>query len=118
MQVVRKKLVNSARVSSLRLPLPSRSLRRVQVAGGEVAFVGIDIAGEAARDRPDGAGVERVQQRRVRHQPRDAAVAVEERVNPGKAVMRGGGRNDGLGLAELAVDLFEALAGSAARRRR
>ena len=44
----------------------------------------------------------------MRHQPGDAAVAVEERVNPQQAVMRGGGRNDGVRLAELAVDLFEA----------
>ncbi len=30
-----------------------------QVAGGKVAFVGIDIAGEASGDRPYGAGIER-----------------------------------------------------------
>ncbi len=109
MQVVRKKRVNSARVSSLRLPAAVEIVAPWQVAGGEVALVGIDVAGEAARDRPDGAGIERFQQRGVRHQPRDAAVAVEERVNPGEAVMCRRRRKDRLGLAELAVDLFEAL---------
>ena len=64
------------------------------------------------------AGVERVEQRRVRHQPRDAAVAVEERVNPQQAVMRRGGRDDGVGLAELAVDLFEAFQEARHRARR
>ena len=63
-----------------------------EVAGSEVAFVGLDVAGEAARDRPDASGVERVEQRRMRHQSRHAAVAVEERVNPQQAVMRGRGR--------------------------
>ena len=80
-----------------------------QVAGGKVAFIGIDIAGEAAGDRPDAARVERFQQRGVRHQPRDTAVAIEERVNPGEAVVCRRRRDDSLGLAELAVDLFKAL---------
>ena len=53
-----------------------------EIAGGEVGFVGLDIAGETARNRPDACGVEGVEQRRMRHQPGDAAVAVEERVNP------------------------------------
>ena len=52
----------------------------------------------------------------MRHQPGDAAVAVKKRVNPQQAMMRGSGRNDGVGLAELAVDLFEAF--QEARQRR
>jgi hypothetical protein len=36
------------------------------VAGGEVGFVGVDIAREAARDRPDRACVERIQKNRMR----------------------------------------------------
>ena len=43
----------------------------------------------------------------MRHQPGDAAVAIEERVNPQQAVMRRGGRYDGVRLAEPAIDLFE-----------
>ena len=54
----------------------------------------------------------------MRHQPGDAAVAVEERVNPQQAVMRRRRRNDGLGLAELAVDLFEAFQEARQRARR
>jgi hypothetical protein len=44
----------------------------------------------------------------MRHQPRDAAVAVEERVYPREAVMRGGSGKDRLGLAEPAVHLLKA----------
>ncbi len=44
----------------------------------------------------------------MRHQPRDAAVAVEERVNPQQAVMRGGGGEDCVGLAGMRVDALEA----------
>ena len=78
------------------------------VAGGKVAFVRRDVARQAARDRPNRAGIERVEQCGVRHQPRDAAVAVEERVYPRQSVMRGRGRKNGLGLAEAAIDLLEA----------
>src|SRR5882762_9897237 len=45
----------------------------------------------------------------MRLQPYNAAIAVEKRVNPGEAVMRGRGCENGLGLAEFAVNLFEAL---------
>jgi hypothetical protein len=41
----------------------------------------------------------------MRRQPCDAAIAVEERVNPRQPVMRR--RQDGLGLAQPAVDFFE-----------
>ncbi len=80
--VVRKNRVNSARLSSLRLPRPSRSLRRGRSQAARWRLVSIDIAGEAAGDRPDGPRIERLQQRRVRNQPSDAAIAVEKRVNP------------------------------------
>ena len=60
-----------------------------QVAGGEVSLVGIDIAREAARDRPDRAGVEGIEERGVRDEARDAAITIEERVNPREAMMRG-----------------------------
>src|ERR1700730_1146994 len=43
----------------------------------------------------------------MRHQPRDAAVAVEERMYPREAVMRGRGGKDRLGLTEPAVRLLE-----------
>ena len=78
-----------------------------QIAVGEQALVGRNIAGKAARDRPHAAGVQRFQQHRVRHQTRDAAVAVKERVNPQQAVMRGGGGKDRVGPAEAAVDLLK-----------
>ena len=100
------------------MPRPSRSLRRVWSQAARWRLVGIDVAGEAARDRPDAAGIERLQQRRMRHQPRDAAVAVKERVNPGEAMMRGGGAEDGVGFAEAAVDLPRSAQESAVWRRR
>jgi hypothetical protein len=79
------------------------------VASGQMTFVGGDVAREAARDRPDRAGVERVQQRCMRHQPRDATIAVKERVNPREAVMGRRRTENGLGLAEAAINLLEAL---------
>ncbi len=80
-----------------------------QVAGGKVAFVGVDIAREAARDRPDPPVSRASSSVACDIEPGDAAVAVEEGVNPRQAVVRGRRRDDGLGLAEFAVDLFEAL---------
>ena len=80
-----------------------------QVAGGKAALVSCDVAGKAACDRPDAAGVERLQQHRMRHQAGDAAVAVEERVDPQQPVMRAGGGEDRVGLAEPAIDGLEAL---------
>src|SRR5439155_3441777 len=62
-----------------------------QVAGSKVALVSVDVAGEPARDRPDGAGIERLEQHCVGEKTRDAAIAVEERVDPRKAVMGGRG---------------------------
>ena len=59
------------------------------VALGQMPFVRIDIAREAACDGPDGAGIEHIQQCRVRHEAGDAAVAVEEGMNPRETVMRG-----------------------------
>ena len=82
MQVVRKKLREFRQVLFAQVAPAVEIVAARQVAGGEVGFVGVDIAGEAARDRPHGCGVEGFEQCRVRHQPRDAAVAVEERVNP------------------------------------
>jgi len=37
------------------------------IAGGQVSLVVTDIAGQAARDRPNAARVERFQQRPMRH---------------------------------------------------
>jgi len=53
----------------------------------------------------------------MRHQPRDAAVAVKKRVNPRQTVMgrrRGG---NGFGLAEAAIDLLESCQEARHRRR-
>ena len=108
MQMLRKKRVNSASASSLKLPRPSRSLRRGWSQAARCCLYS-HVAGEAARDRPDRAGVEEIEQNRVRHQPRDAAVAVEERVNPQQAVMRRRRREDRVGPAEAAIDFLEAL---------
>ena len=85
--VLRKYLVNSAKASSLKLPLPPRSLRcfRSQV------FIGI----------------ERLQQRCVRHQPHHASVSVEERVNPRKARRPGGYQPEGF--TAVHVPLWPAL---------
>jgi len=71
-----------------------------QIARGEVAFVGIDITRETARDGPDSSGVESLMQRRVRHKPCNAAIAVNERMNPEKAMMCRCRRQDGVRLAE------------------
>ena len=47
----------------------------------------IDTASQAARDRPDRAGIELLQQGGMRHQPRHAAIAVEKRMDGFKLVM-------------------------------
>src|SRR4051794_35398601 len=80
-------------------------------------LIGIDIAGKPARNRPDGPGIERLQQRRVRHESGYAAVAVEEGMNPGETMMRGGGREDSVGLAEAPIAFLEALEEARYRRR-
>ena len=41
------------------------------------------------------------------HQASDAPIAVEEGVNPQQAVMGGGGGQDRVGFAKIAVDGFE-----------
>ena len=48
-----------------------------------------------------------VPQHGVGQQASDTPVAVEERVNPQQAVMRGGGSQDRVGFAKIAVDSFE-----------
>lgn len=78
------------------------------IAGGKMALVLGDIPRKATRYRPDRAGIQRFQQCRVRHQPRDAAIAVKKRVYPHEAVMCRCRREDGLGLPEAPVDLLEA----------
>src|SRR5271165_2462917 len=78
-----------------------------QVTFGEMALVGRLAAREAARDRPYGTGVETFQNHGVRHQPRDAAIAVKERVNPQKAVMRRRRREDRVRFADAAIDFLE-----------
>jgi len=87
---------------------PERVTAR-QIAIGEALLVLLHVACEPPGDGPDGSGVEGFEQDGVRHEARDAAVAVEERVNPEKAVVRGGGGEDGVGPAEIAVDFSETL---------
>lgn len=53
-----------------------------QVAVGEEGFVLAHIAGEPACNRPDRTGIKQVQQHRVRHEPRYAAVAVDKWMYP------------------------------------
>ena len=79
-----------------------------QVAFGEMSLVGGFAAGKPARHRPHRAGVERLEQHRVRHQTGDAPIAVEKGVNPQQAVMRGGRGQYGVGPADAAIDLLEA----------
>ena len=45
----------------------------------------------------------------MRHQPDNAAVAVEKRMNPDETVMRCRCREYGFGFAEAAIDLLDAL---------
>ncbi len=73
----------------------------------EVALVGTDVARQASSDRPDCTRVERIEQRRMRHQPRDTAVAVEERVNPQQPVMRRRRRENRFRFAKAAIGFLE-----------
>jgi hypothetical protein len=56
------------------------------------AFVLTRFASKASRDRPQRGANAEIEQHCVRHEPRDAAVAVEERVNPKKPMMSCGHR--------------------------
>ena len=87
------------------------------VTRGKVPLIGINFARQAARHRPDGAGIERLQQHRMRHQAGHTAIAVNKRVNPHEAMMRRRSAQDRIRLAEAAVNLLEAFQESAARRR-
>src|SRR5208282_2973279 len=78
-----------------------------QVTFGETALVSGFATREAARDRPYGAGVEAFQKHGVRHQTRDAAIAVKERVNPQQAVMRRRRREDRVRFTDAAIDFLE-----------
>lgn len=73
----------------------------------EVLFIRLDVAGKAACDRPDTAGIDGIEQRRIGHEPYHTPVAVEERVYPCKAMMCGRGGQDHFRLAELAIGIFE-----------
>ena len=76
-------------------------------AGFEAIGLGVDIASEAACNRPDRTGIKSFKQGRVRHEPGHAAVAVQKRVHPDKTVMGGGGGDDGFRLAQMPVGLFK-----------
>ena len=100
--------MNSASASSLRWPRPSRSLRRA-FAGGQVLLVFFDVAGKAARDRPDAAGVELFSEHRVGHQAHDAAVAVKRTGESRQAGDAPSRRQGSCPSCRASVDLFEAL---------
>ena len=80
-----------------------------RIAGHELALVGVLVAGETSGDRPDAACIQALQQHRVGHQPRNAAVAVQERVNPEKAMVGGGGGQNAVRPAQPGVGRLEAL---------
>ena len=52
------------------------------ITGHQVPLVLIDLPRQASSNRPEGACIQCLKQRRVRHQASDAAVAVDERMNP------------------------------------
>ena len=62
-----------------------------RVAVGEMALVGAFVPRQPAGDGPDAARLQALEQHGVGHQPRHAAVAVQEGVNPQQAVVRRGG---------------------------
>lgn len=107
MQTVRKKRVNEAGASSLRVPRPSRSLRRGAI--GKPGLVFLDASGKPAGNGPDRRGIEDVQKHGVRHQPRHAAIAIDERMHPEQAKVGRGGGDNPIGRARIAVNVLEAL---------
>ena len=113
-----EKEVGESRESLLaQITAPVKIVATGAVTCGKVSFIRIDIARQAARHRPDGAGIERLQQHRMGHQAGNAAIAVNKRMNPHQAMMRRRRAQDRIRLAEAAVNLLEALRESAARRR-
>jgi hypothetical protein len=58
-----------------------------------VRFVRLDIAREAARRRPDGAGIESFEPHRMRHQARDAAIPVDKWIDTNQRTATPSGRS-------------------------
>ena len=101
----------NAILCSIFLPQMTSSIQIItafRIAGHELALVGVFIAGKAACNRPEAAGIELLKQRRVGHQPHDAAIVVRERVYPCQPVMCGRDGEDRFRLAETTVGLLEA----------
>src|SRR5215469_3053615 len=80
-----------------------------RVASGEVLFVLLDVPCQAARNRPNSAGVKSFQQRHMRHEASDATVAIHKRVNPYKPMMRRSRSQNGIRLTQTTVNVLEAL---------
>src|ERR1019366_1484357 len=76
---------------------------------GKVLLICINVARQAARYRPHGSSIKCLQQHRMRHQTSDAAVPVNERMNPHEAMMCCRRTQDRIRLTEAAVNLLEAL---------
>ena len=66
--------------------------RRIRVH--EKGLVSVDASGESSGEGPRLSPMPSRAEPCVRHQPRDAAIPIEERVNPEKTVMRGGRGDD------------------------
>lgn len=78
-----------------------------EIALGEMFFVAVVAARKPSCDRPNCTGVERFQQRGVRHQTGHAAISIKERMNPQKTVMRSCRRQDCVCLANAAERRFK-----------
>ena len=75
---------------------------------GETPFVSFDIARQSAGNRPDASRIQNLQEHGVRHQTRNAPVAVKKRVNPQKAVMRCRRTKNRVRPFQVTVDFLEA----------
>jgi len=78
-----------------------------EIAVGEEGPILVDVLGKPARNRPERAGIQDVEQHGMGHQARHAAIAVHERMHPQQTMMGRGGRDDAVGLAEMAVYLLD-----------
>ena len=78
------------------------------VGGHQQLLVARLLTRKPARDRPEAGSDAEALEQRVRHQARDAAIAVKERVNPEQPVVSAGRSDDRVGLAEFCVGFLEA----------
>lgn len=83
-------MIHATRPSSLRLPRPSRVAPAWRIGVGQAGVIQVDRTGEGAQRRPQTVGVAKGAEHGMAVQTHDAAVAIDEWMDPAQALMSGG----------------------------